>query len=255
MARLIGVRRVPVLSSAGGIYTIDQAAKFKRDGLWPYLDRYFENTSLLIHCDGANNSTSLIDYSLNNLELTCNGTAVISTDQSKFGASSLYFNGSGYVQTQISDVFNFGTNDLTIEFFAYPKTDVSTYPAFVGNNLNGWSSQAWVFMKYATKYTFWHYDYNASVPLLTSTTNVSNDEWVVLAVVRNVNTWYLFVNGIIEATQTWSGSVIAVPWFINIGVGNGGYGASAFNGYIDEMRITKGVARYVSNYTPTYLYN
>ena len=81
-----------------------------------------------------------------------------------------------------------------------------------------------------------------------TTNTFSHDTWYHYAVTRSGNTFRMFINGVLEDTQTSTGS-------LNIGLGgfrsgwsfDGGNGY--FNGYIQDMRITRGLARYTSNFT------
>jgi hypothetical protein len=83
-----------------------------------------------------------------------------------------------------------------------------------------------------------------------SSTTVSNNNWYHLAVTRSSNTIRLFVNGTVEASNTVTSasmdSLVAKP----ICLGRTGYGDSGANAFIDDLRITKGIARYTSNFTP-----
>ena len=77
-------------------------------------DSYFGDVSLLLYGDGTNGNTSIVDSSSNNHAITVNGDAQISTTQSKFGGSSLYFDGSGdYLATPVSDTLSLGTVSYT----------------------------------------------------------------------------------------------------------------------------------------------
>jgi len=83
---------------------------------------------------------------------------------------------------------------------------------------------------------------------LTSTTSVSSNTWYHLAVVRSGNTFSLYVNGVSESTAT--SSVVIADDTSNLLIGVGDTGTTYLNGYIDDLRITKGYARYTSNFTP-----
>ena len=73
-----------------------------------------------MHFNGTNGSTTMTDSSKNNLTVTSNNGTAITTAQSKFGGASALFDGTNdYVTTPNNSVFDFGTNDFTIEFWAY----------------------------------------------------------------------------------------------------------------------------------------
>jgi hypothetical protein len=82
-------------------------------------DPYFSNVSLLLHGDGTNGSTTIVDSSASPKTLTAFGNAQISTAQSKFGGSSIAFDGTGdYLSISSSNDLTLGTSDFTLETWA-----------------------------------------------------------------------------------------------------------------------------------------
>jgi len=76
-----------------------------------------------------------------------------------------------------------------------------------------------------------------------------SNEWVHCAIVRNGSSWYLFINGVITGgVQTEAGVLLDSGQPLRIG--SDGEGAKHFTGYIEEFRISKGIARWTSNFTP-----
>ena len=206
-------------------------------------DPYWSNVVLAMHMDGANNSTTFTD--LKGKTVTPYGNAQISTTQSKFGGSSAYFDGSGdYLSVPNSSNFNFGISDFTIEMhiksiggaagFLTQRTTPTQNGIFIqtsGSNIDcylGGGGATWF----------------AHVGGLVS--NIS--EWNHMALIRNNTTLNLFINGTLASQQTGVTQSITsgLPVIIGADVGN----ASYFNGYIDDLRITKDMARYTSNFTP-----
>jgi hypothetical protein len=79
-------------------------------------DPFFPNVSLLLHGDGANGSTTIIDSSPSPKTVTAVGNAQISTAQSRFSGASIAFDEDGdYLQVPRSSAFDFGTGNFTIE--------------------------------------------------------------------------------------------------------------------------------------------
>ena len=77
-------------------------------------------TLMLLHFDGANNSTVFTDSSpFNQTVSVVTGTPKISTDISKFGGSSLYLDGSSSIKIPDNANLNLGTGVFTIEFWFY----------------------------------------------------------------------------------------------------------------------------------------
>jgi hypothetical protein len=206
------------------------------------------NTQLLL----SNTNGGIIDNAMiNNLETV--GNAQISTTQSKFGSSSMAFDGTGdYLTQPSSQNFNFGSGNFTMEGWFYQTGLSSSYPGIVSNPLAWGNAGAWsVLSSHASsgvrKLQFHCYNYDANNPLLLGTTSLSDNTWYYFAVTRSGTTFRLFLNGTVEATATFSGSVTSVSSGLVVGINQTAY---AFQGYIDDLRITKGYARYTTTFTP-----
>jgi len=201
-------------------------------------------TKLLLHGDGAAGSTNFIDSSANPKTMTPTGNAQIDTAQSKFGGASGLFDGDGDRLTiPASADFDFGSGNFTIDawvrfnFLNQAHCLVSHYIGAIGwivylDTANGW------FRLYDSGNTAVHVTYSWVA-----------DTWYHLAIVRNGSVIRFFVNG----AQVGADQPAALTYN---GVGNetwvGAYtGPSAqFNGWIDEMRISKAVARWTNNFSP-----
>jgi len=211
------------------------------------------NTQLLT----CTNKNSIWDASGANELITVAGTASASNTQRKFTSSSaiVYDGNSDYLQIPANDFFNFGTVDFTMETFVHAVATGNTYPAFM-STVTGWSSGAnghrFDNTGHANKFSFFVNGFSgrsSGNPFMHTTNTFSHDTWYHYAVTRSGNTFRMFVNGVLEDTQTSTGS-------LNIGLGgfrsgwsfDGGNGY--FNGYIQDMRITRGLARYTSAFTP-----
>ena len=188
-------------------------------------------------------------HSTNVLETV--GNAQLSTSVKKYNNASIYFDGTGdCLVLNPTQSTAFGTGDFTIEFWVRPTTKVATYPGLFGNQT--FTTNSFVGYErhntYPTKFSVFCYNYSAAGAMLISTTSVSIDTWYHIAITRSGSDFRLFVNGTVEATATFAGSVDGgVPLkFIGIDYDL----ANAFAGYMDEFRITKGVARYTANFTP-----
>ena len=206
------------------------------------------NTSLLLNYTNA----GIIDNAMmNNLETV--GNAQISTAQTKFGSGSMYFDGSGdYLTQPSSQNFNFRTGNLTMEGWFYQTGLSSSFPGIVSNSLNWGNAGAWgLLSSHASsgvrKLQFYCYNADVSNPLLLGTTTMSDNTWYYFALTRSGTTFRLFLNGTIEATATFGGTVTSVSSGLVVGINQTAY---PFQGYIDDLRITNGYARYTSNFTP-----
>jgi hypothetical protein len=213
------------------------------------VDIYRSNVSLLLHGDGTNGSTTIIDSSPSPKTVTAVGNAQISTAQSKFGGSSLAFDGSGdYVSIADSADFTFGSGNFTIEFWVYPSDSTQRIIASHGNA--ALPGTAWDFTRFSTGAVLFNcYDTVGSVIIgALQSPSITTNAWTHVALVRNGNSFVLYANGIGGSVLTSSSPLYDPSSAIDIGrlVGVG----NAFNGYIDDFRITKGVARYTANFTP-----
>ena len=218
------------------------------------------NVSLLLHGDGTNGSTTFTDSSSSNHTITAYGNAQISTTQSKFGGSSMYFDGSGdYLTAPVDSSFEFGTGDFTVECWLYLTNNTGYRPiVLLGNGASGGPStilySAWYLYYFSsTGLSFYRFDgtstsYNFSTTLSTNT-------WYHIAVSRSGTSLRCFVDGTqVGSTVTTSLSYNKVNNDnLHIGrsrTGSNGNTINYLNGYIDDLRITKGLARYTSNFTP-----
>jgi hypothetical protein len=203
--------------------------------------------------DGADGSQAFVDSSPQAHSITANGNARINTAQSKFGGASGLFGGSGdYLSSGDSADWYFATGDFTIDFWvrfnALPAAR-KVSPAigqYVDAN-NNWS----IYLYNAAGTYSWYFDVwtgGVNTVRLTSTTTVAANTWYHVAVARSGSNWYLFQDGSQLATTSSSATVndFAGPLYI----GYSYFGGAYLNGWLDEVRVSKGVARWTSNFTP-----
>lgn len=208
-------------------------------------DPHFSNVSLLLHMDGASGSTTFTDSGPLANVVTPNGGVQISTAQSMFGGASAQFDGSGdFLTLNGSGAFAFGTGDFTIEmwvrFTALSYTTLIDFTQSGGGNARQSINIDSDYLSYVSNFNTlifrWH-----GIPL---------NAWRHIALVRSSGSTRLFIGGVLTDT---------VPDASNYGVGAnrpviGARGDSTssnqMNGYMDEIRVTKGVARYTATFTP-----
>ena len=206
---------------------------------------YWDETKLLLSMDYVGSSTVFQDNSKYKRNPIANGNAVISNGQSKFGGFSGYFDGTGdYLQLGPSSDFAFGTGDLTVESWFYLVGTSGTIIDF-RNSATSYTNLA---VKVST--TAVQVDYLAA-NLINQSVTIAQNTWHHLAVSRASGTVRIFLNGIqiYSATHT-SNCTDTGTTNIGIEVGNS---ATPLNGYIDDLRVTKGIARYTSNFIPPLL--
>jgi len=198
------------------------------------------NTSILLNTVNA----GIFDNAMMN-DLETVGNAQISTSVKKYGTGSIAFDGAGdYLVAPSNAIFNMGTGNFTIECWAYPQTQVESYPALF--NLTGVNDLSVAYN---------HGDGTAnSFSMLTGATRTSAsvtssvNNWYHIALVRNGTTVTLYIDGTSRATTTNSSTLGGTT--CTIGVYGAAFPTTAFKGYIDDLRITKGYARYTTTFTP-----
>jgi hypothetical protein len=229
----------------------------------PNFDPNFANVSLLLHGDGTNGSTTITDSSPSPKTVTAVGNAQISTAQSKFGGASILLDGNGdYVESANNAAFDFGSADFTIECWFYiagnSQTDpdgnrfaalVTSMPVatpITGYELNVGGSAS--LTGTSLRFNNWQ---NTSSSAVTYTGTISQLAWHHVAVVKSSTTTILFFNGVQVASTTLANQNVNNSTH-PLRIGSNRYASyfHQFNGYIDDLRITKGVARYTAAFTP-----
>ena len=212
----------------------------------PTTDEYFSDVGVLLHGDGTNGSTAIVDSSTNNHTVNVNGNAQISTTKSKFGGSSMYFNGSGdYLTIPNNSSFDFGYGDFTIEFWMNPTYPNSTWQAIISRNYN--TSYGWRLYKIMNSNNFAFYQSGGS-HINTTNVTLTAGTWYHIAIVRSGTTLTIYVDGVAKGSgYSYTNLSPTADLEIGQGVVTSAY---PYWGYLDDLRITKGVARYTSNFTP-----
>jgi hypothetical protein len=200
------------------------------------------NTSLLCNFTNA----GIVDATMqNNLEIV--GDAKISTTQSKFGGSSMYFDGTGDYITSTNNAFTFGTDDFTVECWAY-FNNLSNTPMIWHKNA---SSSGWFFEAGTNTLYFGHASANSGQYYQLTGITLTTSTWYHLAVTRVGTTLSIFLNGT-KYSSTVSGAGASADNTAKSVIGSYSPNSSSYdlNGYIDDFRITRGLARYTANFTP-----
>ena len=222
-------------------------------------DAHFSKVKLLLPLNGSNSATSTSDSSDEGNSITFNGNAQISTAQSKFGGSSLLLDGAGdYLQVANQDYFDFGSNDFTIEcWFYFDSSSSETFNTLLdmGNGGGAGSGPFWTAVKKdggtyyigaaldSTAGGDWDVLENFAMATLSAST------WHHFAVSREGSNFKVFLNGTSVATATSSSAMRDENSALQIGARGQNTASHYFKGYIDDVRITNGLARYTSNFT------
>lgn len=198
-------------------------------------------TSLLLNFENAG-----IDDSRRRNDLQTFGDAQISTTQSKFGGSSIYLDGNGdYLLAPPSSNFSFD-GDFTIE--AWVNTSVFSintyYRRIISTGPDNATSLQLLFLNNdrITVYS------NSS--LISGTTAVATGNWVHIALTRSGTSLRLFVNGVQSGSTATTSQNFSNGATNGLIIGRYQAGNGHFEGYIDDIRITKGAALYTANFNP-----
>lgn len=196
------------------------------------------NTSLLLNFTDA----GIYDAAAQNNQLTV-ANAQVSTTTSKWPPTSIKFNGTtDYLSMAAYSGLDFGTGNFTIEFWAYLTTTATALQSFcqfgdstttAGLNLLASTNTVILSTNSATR--------------LTTTGTITAGVWTHIALTRASGVTRIFINGTTSGgTYTWTANLASgiTRW-----VGADRY-SHPMNGYIQDFRVTKGIARYTANFTP-----
>lgn len=226
-----------------------QSAGFGCTG--PDGDPYWSSVVLLLHGDGPNSSTAIADNSASKKAMTANGSAQISTAQSKFIGSSILLNGTtDYVSTPDSADFAFGAGNYTVEAWIRTAASVTSTQIICGqwgSTLLSWNlgvgNGNTLLLESSTTGA-----YQAPRDLVSAASVVPISTWSHVAMTRNGNVYTLWRDGSSVGTLTISGTLFDSSNQMIVGAGTGPQ--QYFAGNINGLRITKGIARYTAAFTP-----
>jgi hypothetical protein len=211
-------------------------------------DIYYPSCSLLLHFSGSNNSTTFTDSGPNNLTVTSNNGAVISTTQNKFSGTSGFFDGTDdYLSINYNSVFNFGTDAFTWESWIYPTNISGIDGIYATSGGSGVNPKFVIHLNAGTPSIHYNNLTNGNDIYTTATSTVSINTWTHLAFVRSGSNWTWYINGNSAGSGTNNTNITFTSQPTYIGYGGESY-FTPFNGYIDELRVTKGVARYTASF-------
>lgn len=227
------------------------------------------NPSLLLHFDN-----NFQDSSINHLSVSATGDAPTFSSNSKFGGYSAYFNGQTLTIPR-NNLLLFDLNeDFTFETWINVK-EAPVSPGVAGiagfaSFLYPWWGDWSLYLNKDLQLAFKLPGPNNGAARTNTNTSLTLDEWYHIAVVKSdsfndyYNKYYLrlFINGIGQLFEVELGSTSSYNSWLNYGdhgdfyigsIPNADYDPTIktdFNGYIDELKYTKGYAAYKANFTP-----
>ena len=251
-------------AAAGGVWTIDEAAYYQQNRLWPIYDPYFNQTTLMLHGNstGTVDSTgtpvyqnnTFLDSSNNNFPITRNGN----TTQGSFSPFSQtgwsnYFTSAGLSIPYASSLQLQNTN-WTIESYFNLSSASAEFCVMGASNGGGGVPKYFMGGNWSTSFT-----YNANRAIFFTYTGA--DRWIDVPFTWEIGRWYhmaavythsnttitLYINGVSVGSIAYgTGSVTG-----NILIGRNGEGGGSINGYISNFRYIVGTSLYTSNFTPS----
>ena len=246
-------------------------------GNTPATDPHFNNVSLLLHLDGTNGSATYVDSSPRPKTITRQGSttrSVLSTAEKKFGTSSLYLNGNtgtgetavlladtGSIQVAHHTDFAYGSGDYTVEFWfkAHGNATRNSLMICSGSTTgNGYSQEIGNWCPPLSQGTYggttMFYAGSSGVNYTGINQNVNDGNWHHVAQVRqnNVLKGYLdgvydIVNGPLNVSGNINWTASGAPMWIGRNRNNATHNIARV--YMDDIRFTKGVARYTGDFT------
>lgn len=233
----------PVIASSVGV---ELGVRVKNVTTIPPSEPYWYDVTLLVNGD------DLVDHSILANVCSVTGTANYTVGTKQYGTGSLYLNGPGNsFKIAANTTTLLGTdNNFTIEFWYYPVA-ANSNSCIIGNwDTNEYTnSQSWVITyENNNKIRASLKSSDGSTIMSTGYTSLYPNEWHHVAFVRRGTVCTLYVDGTPTGSFIFTGSVAEGLSTTTINGYNNGY--AFITGYLDELRITKNVARYTAQFRP-----
>ena len=228
------------------LYNLNSGTDSGSNFVMTQTDPYYGNVSLLLLGNGTNNSTNFVDSGPANRTVTVSsGAPIITTSQSKYGNGSIT---GGKIEVPYNSAFDWGTGDFTIEFWfrysgtladTFRFTEVKVIPgfAFGGRVVSGIR-----YISILQEGVVWQSEFPWTPP--------DPNTWAHIALTRSGSTVRIFQDGVSLGTRTntrnWSmnnSAFIISPTSSSSDIASEG-------AWLDDFRVTKGVARYTTDFTP-----
>lgn len=219
---------------ASYLYVATANSTWRRAALTWTDDQYFANVRALLHFDGAATDTATTGG-------TWSGSVAYSTAVKKFGTYSLSPSGSWL--SRVTTAFNYGTGDFTAEAWVYPTSSSGIYGIY-GTSAGSGAVAKFVLHLDSLVPKAHLSNLSQTNSWLSATSSVAVNSWSHIALVRSSGTCAWYINGARTATVSEAANItFASNVATYIGYGGESYFQS-FAGYIDDLRLTAGVARY-----------
>ncbi len=220
-------------------------------------DPFFNSVSLLLLGDGVDGSSDIIDSSTNNNAISVNGDASLSTSVKKLGSASIHLGSNGgFLAIPYAPHFDYSISDFCLEMYVNAEVIDTTTRVLAVHREPSLSKKGWsLFMpgSEAGKIRFIAGDSNTAgwEVNMTSSAILSTNQHYHVEVDRSGDTFYLFIDGVLQGTDTYTGQISLSADDIVIGI-NADKTGSQFYGFLDAVRFTP-ATRNTNNFTPPTL--
>ena len=216
-----------------------------------FLDMEGEEGSKLVSDKSKNNLTSLA-Y-INNAQNSNTVNLSLSQEIKKRGSSSVRMENRGCIRiTETAAQLEFDKNDFTIECWYYPTSyeEMAIISRRLGDRFPSYSEEGWVLSPTRFKAKIDNIWRDTWIDDSSNLESIPLNEWSHIALTRRNFTYRLFRNGSLVGSFSNPGILDETSGSINIGIAKADNHEWQFKGYLDDLKITNGIARYIDNFNP-----
>jgi hypothetical protein len=222
------------------------------------------NVSLLLHGEGADDSTTFTDSSLNAFTVTRTNSARIKTDNFKHGSAAIFFptssgNGDSALNVSYNAALDLVGSDFTIAGWVRRSTTFTSGLRIfsTGGGTVAWNATSGIHMLLQFIGSSQNLDFQiasgtATPRSFTGSLATASNTWHFITACLASNTVYLGVDGTVQSSSLSAPSRPSTNPSVRLGAipGESLPAPNIFAGYMDELLIVKGEALYTSNFTP-----
>lgn len=217
--------------------------------LWPPAS--LRSVVLLLHGDGADQSTVFTDSSSFARVPSVQTGVVISAAQAKYGSTSIAIAGGGRLQYDTGSELALGTK--TFSFESWVRLNGIGSRCFVCGQsdvtgANG-STSFYVARTVGDKMSAGAFSGSTQICNIVGSTTIAANQWYHVAFVRIGSTFTLYLDGASEGTASDASSINASVYDFSVG-GLGEFSGDSLNGYVQDVRWMIGAAAYTAPFTP-----
>ena len=213
-------------------------------------DPYAGNVVLLVPMNGEADQITFQDHSPVGRAVTRFGSTRVVVDEYRHYGSSGYFDGSGdYLQMGDSPDFFFDTGDFTLEAWIRPQIGTGVIQGIVCQRYSSATRHAFSFWVHATD-TNLAFECNNNSYLFYNGGKLIYNVWQHVAVCRAGSTIRMFLDGVMIGEQPITVNLLDMAQGVQIGRASASLSNGYFKGHMNDVRVTKGVARYIRNFIP-----